>query len=97
MDELGEALTDRVGLFGYVREGILPQSQGSVAEVRRDQDDLPERKSLLEEARARTVRERDLSSTTQNAHYAAASLGQSPYVSLQGVGIVTLRRGGWGC
>lgn len=91
------ALTDRVELLGYVREEILPQSQGSVAEVRQDKDDLPMRKSLLEEARARTARERDLSSTTQTAHYAAASLGQSPYVSIQGVGIVTLRRGGWGC
>ena len=75
----------------------MPQLQGNVAEICRDQDDLPKRKNLLEEARARTARERDLSSTTQTAHYAAASLGQSPYVSLQGVGIVTLRRGGWGC
>jgi hypothetical protein len=65
--------------------------------VRQSQDDWPEMKRLLEEARLRAEEERNLSSTTENAHYAAASLGQPPYVSLPGVGIVMLRRGGWSC
>lgn len=58
---------------------------------------MPEGRSLLKEARVRTARERDLSSTTQTAHYAAASLGQSPYVSLPGVGVVIVQKTGWGC
>lgn len=71
--------------------------QVGVTVVHRGQNDLPETKKLLEEARLRAAEERDLSSTTQNAHYAAASLGQRPYVSVPGVGVVVLRRGGWSC
>ena len=68
-----------------------------VADVRREQDDLLEKRGLLEEARLRAAEERGLSSTTQNAHYAAASLGQSPYVAVPGIGVIVLRKCGWGC
>ena len=75
----------------------MPQAQRSVAGAHRDKDDWPKREHALEEARARMARERDLSSTTQTAHYAAASLGQPSYVSIRGVGSVILRKEGWGC
>lgn len=75
----------------------MPNGQIEIAGAHREQDDLLETKWLLEEARLRSEEERDLSSTTQNAHYAAASLGQLPYVSVPGVGVVVLRRGGWSC
>lgn len=67
------------------------------ADIRRNQDDLSEKKRLLEEARLRAAEERDLSSTTETAHYGAASMGQPAYVSVPGVGVVVLRRGGWSC
>lgn len=56
-----------------------------------------ETQDVLEEARSRAAEERDLSATTETAHYSAASMGQPPYVSLAGVGVVVLRRGGWSC
>ena len=71
--------------------------QMQIADDRRVQDGLSEAKDLLEEARLRAADERDLSATTETDHYAAASMGQPPYVSLSGVGVVVLRRGGWSC
>lgn len=72
--------------------------QMQIADDRRGQEDgLPDTKDLLEVARLRAADERDLSATTETAHYAAASMGQPPYVSLSGVGVVVLRRGGWSC
>ncbi len=67
------------------------------ADTLRGQDDFSETKRLLEEARRRTAEERDLSSTAETAHYAAASMGQPAYVSVRGVGVVVMRRGGWSC
>ena len=52
---------------------------------------------LLDKARKRTDREKRLSDPVHAAHYTAASLGQSPYVALPNVGIIVLRKGGWGC
>jgi hypothetical protein len=52
---------------------------------------------LLELARMRRAREVQLSDSIHTPHYAAASLGQSPYVALPNVGIIVLRRKGWGC
>lgn len=54
-------------------------------------------KSLLEAARDRIAEERDLSSSNDTACYVAASMGQSPYVSLPGVGIIVVQKNGWGC
>lgn len=71
--------------------------QVQVAGGRQSQDGLSAREDLLEEARSRAADERNLSATTETAHYAAASMGQPPYVSLSGVGVVVLRRGGWSC
>lgn len=71
--------------------------QVEVADICRGQDDLSEKQRLLGEARLRAAEERDLSSTIQNTHYAAASLGQSPYVSVPGIGVIVLRKCGWGC
>jgi len=68
-----------------------------VPDGRQSQDGLSEKEELLEEARSRAADERNLSATTKTAHYAAASMGQPPYVSLSGVGVVVLRRGGWSC
>ena len=67
------------------------------ADTRRSGDDLSETTGLLEEARLRAAEERELSSTTETAHYAAASMGQPAYVSVRGMGTVVLRRGGWSC
>lgn len=67
------------------------------ADTRRSGDDLSETRGLLEEARLRAAEERELSSTTETAHYAAASMGQPAYVSVRGMGTVVLRRGGWSC
>lgn len=76
----------------------MTQVQVTVSNVDQWTDDLPAKESLLDRARARAARERDLSTSAQTAHYAPASLGQSPYVSLPGVGgTVVLRKCGWGC
>ncbi len=78
-------------------EAVLLDAPVKGVDARRDQDDLSETKRLLEEARRRAAEERDLSSTTETAHYAAASMGQPAYASVRGVGVVVLRRGGWSC
>lgn len=54
---------------------------------------------LLARARARTEYEQGLSLSTDTPHYAAAALGQSPYVvALPNCGIIVVqRKGGWGC
>lgn len=84
--------------FSYAMgEETLLQVQVKDAGVRQNQDDLLETKRLLEEARLRAAEERNLSATTETVYYAAASLGQPPYVSLPNVGTVVLRRGGWSC
>lgn len=71
--------------------------QANKVDERQTNDGLSGTKNLLEEARLRAADERDLSATTGTAHYAAASMGQPPYVSVSGVGVVVLRRGGWSC
>ena len=75
----------------------LPQVQVKVSSAHLEQDDSTKTKRLLEEARSRAEEECNLSISTKNAHYAAASLGQLPYVSVPGVGVVLLRKGGWSC
>lgn len=53
---------------------------------------------LLDKARARVSREKELLTSADTAHYAPASLGQSPYVALPAVGgTVVLRKCHWGC
>jgi hypothetical protein len=62
-------------------------------------DEEPRKKpGLLAKARARTERELDLLLSTDNAHYAAAALGQSPYIAM-GNGVIVVQRkcGTWGC
>lgn len=71
--------------------------QSKVTGTREGSEALSEGSGLLDEARRRTDRERRLSDPVHAAHYAAASLGQSPYVALPDVGIIVLRKGGWGC
>lgn len=75
----------------------MPHFEVKSKDVQRGQDALPESRGLVEEARLRSSEERNLSSTSQTAYYAAASLGQLPYVSLPGVGTVVLRKCGWSC
>lgn len=75
----------------------MTQAQGTVSNVDQWPSDSPAKESLLDRARARAARERDLSTSTQTAHYAPASMGQSPYVSVPGVGTVVLRKCAWGC
>lgn len=53
---------------------------------------------LLAKARARTDHEHSLSLSTNTSHYAAAALGQTPYVALPNCGVIVVqRKGGWGC
>jgi len=53
---------------------------------------------LLAKARARTGRELDLLLSSDTPHYAAAALGQSPYIALDnGVIVVQRKCGSWGC
>lgn len=52
---------------------------------------------LLSKARVRTQREHDLSLDADTQHYAAASLGQSPYIALPNVGVIVVQKSGWGC
>lgn len=76
----------------------MTQMQERISGVHQTPNEAPTRESLLDKARARVAREKDLSTSVQTAHYAPASLGQSPYVSLPGVGgTVVFRRCGWGC
>jgi hypothetical protein len=75
----------------------MTQVQGIVADVRQWPIDLSAKESLLDRARIRVAREKDLSTSVTTAHYAPASLGQTPYVALPGVGTVVFRRCGWGC
>lgn len=56
-----------------------------------------EDQSLVQAVRARILRERVVSSSNGTDSYAAASLGQSPYVSLPNVGIVIVQRRDWTC
>lgn len=58
---------------------------------------MPGDAGIVEEARARVRRERELSTSTRTDCYAAASLGQLPYVSLPGVGVVVVEKRSWGC
>lgn len=68
---------------------------GNAPEVRVE----PSRKqSLLAQARARVEQEHGLLRSTRTPHYAAAALGQSPYVALPNCGIIIVqRKNGWGC
>ena len=53
---------------------------------------------LLARVRARTEHEHSLSLSTDTPHYAAAALGQTPYVALPNGGVIVVqRKGGWGC
>ena len=53
---------------------------------------------LLAKARARTELEQSLALSTDTPHYAAAALGQTPYVALPNGGVIVVqRKGGWGC
>jgi hypothetical protein len=54
---------------------------------------------LLARARARTELEHELSLSAGTPHYAAAALGQSPYVALGNSGVIVVQRrcGGWSC
>ena len=72
-------------------------SQNRTTESRAESEASPNGKSLIEAARNRISEERRLSSSSGTACYAAASLGQSPYVSLPGVGIIVVQKSGWGC
>jgi hypothetical protein len=62
-------------------------------------DEEPRKKpGLLAKARARTERELDLLLSTDTKHYAAAALGQSPYIAM-GNGVIVVQRkcGAWSC
>lgn len=74
----------------------MKQLQERTNGVAQEPKDAPTQ-SLLDKARARATKEKDLSTSTQTVHYAPASLGQTPYVALPGVGTVVYRRCGWGC
>lgn len=68
--------------------------------MQRDQDKggSGKRAGLLAKARARTEHELDLLLSTDNPHYAAAALGQSPYIAMgNGVIVVQRKSGTWGC
>lgn len=75
----------------------MTQVQESSPGVHRAPNGATVENNLLGKARARVAREKDLSTSSHTAHYAPASLGQSPYVSLPGMGTVVLRKCGWGC
>jgi hypothetical protein len=61
-----------------------------------DREELP-RQRLLAHARARTEHEHGLSLYADTAHYAAAALGQSPYIALPNGGVIIVQKKGWGC
>jgi hypothetical protein len=55
-------------------------------------------RGLLARVRARAEQEHDFSRSTRTTHYAAASIGQSPYVALPDGGVIAVQRKcGWGC
>lgn len=55
------------------------------------------RQSFLAKARARTEHEHSLSLYADTPHYAAAALGQSPYIALPNGGVIIVHKKGWGC
>ena len=67
-------------------------------QVRRTGEESRKKPDLIAKARARTERELDLLLSTDNQHYVAAALGQSPYIAM-GNGVVVVQRkcGSWGC
>lgn len=75
----------------------MAQVQGSVSGVQKREDDSSSKQGLLDKARARVAKEKVLSTSTQTAHYAPASMGQSPYVAMPGVGTAVFRKCAWGC
>lgn len=74
----------------------MKQLQGRTDGAAQEPNNAPTQ-SLLDKARSRAKREKDLSTSTRTVHYGPASLGQTPYVALPGVGTVVYRRCGWGC
>lgn len=62
------------------------------------EEEPPKKPGLLAKARARTERELDLLLSNDTQHYAAAALGQSPYIAM-GNGIIVVQRkcGHWSC
>jgi hypothetical protein len=53
---------------------------------------------LLARVRLRAKQEQEISRSTRTPHYAAASIGQSPYVALPNCGVIAVQRKcGWGC
>lgn len=83
--------------FTSTEEETMAQFQGTDADESQRPIYLPKEESLLDRARARVTEEKVLSTSTQTAHYAPASLGQSPYVAVPGVGTIVYRKCGWGC
>lgn len=77
------------------KEGAL--SQETNMDTRKSSEASSEGSGLLDRARKRTDREKRLSDPVHAAHYAAASLGQSPYVAIPNVGIIVVQKSGWGC
>ena len=71
--------------------------------MQRDGDDKThggpsDNRGLLARVRARAEQEHDISRSTRTPHYAAASIGQSPYVALPNCGIIVVQKKcGWGC
>lgn len=60
--------------------------------------ELSTRQNLLAQARARVEQEQGLLRSTRTPHYAAAALGQTPYVALPNCGIIIVqKKNGWGC
>lgn len=58
----------------------------------------PNLQKLLARARARAEHEQRHSLATDTPHYAAAALGQTPYVALPNSDVIVVqRKGGWGC
>jgi len=57
-----------------------------------------DRGGLLDRVRMRAEQEHEISRSTLTPHYAAASIGQSPYVALPNGGVIIVQRKcGWGC
>jgi hypothetical protein len=66
---------------------------------RRTGEGPPRKPGFLTRARARAEREYNLSLSADTPHYAAAALGQSPYVALGNGGVIIVQRkcGSWSC
>jgi hypothetical protein len=62
------------------------------------EDEPRKEPGLLAKARARTERELDSLLSTDTSHYAAAALGQSPYIAM-GNGVIVVQRkcSNWSC